>query len=169
MIQSSNSLIGRSLVSGTIAGLTTATAAALAGRYETASFAAPLNATSHIVWGDKAAWQNRPSMKYTMTGFLLNHASAIFWAGFYEKWFAPRPGETNVSPLRPVIGALVVTAGAYVTDYYLVPERLTPGFEKRLSNRSLAAVFGALALGLAISGFVGRRQAEQGAEYSLPR
>jgi len=42
-----------------------------------------------------------------------------------------------------------VTAGAYLIDYHLIPSRFTPGFEKRLSGKSLAAVFVALAMGLA--------------------
>jgi hypothetical protein len=35
-------------------------------------------------------------------------------------------------------------------DFQLTPERLTPGFEHRLSHRSLAAVYGAFAVGLAV-------------------
>ena len=42
------------------------------------------------------------------------------------------------------------SAVAYATDYHVVPERLTPGFEKRLSNESLAIVYGVLAACLAL-------------------
>jgi hypothetical protein len=89
---------------------------------------------------------------------MLNHASAIFWAAFYEYFFGGRDVASNAaSPasgrfVRPVIGAAAVTAGAYITVYYLVPKRLTPGFEKRMSGKSLAAVYGALALSLAATG-----------------
>jgi hypothetical protein len=38
----------------------------------------------------------------------------------------------------------------------LVPERLTPGFEKRLSNKSLLAIYGTLAVGLGL-GLLGKR------------
>ncbi len=66
-------------------------------------------------------------------------------------------------PLCPAVGrdrtvarsliAGVATAGiAYVVDFYVVPKRLTPGFEKRLSNRSLLGIYAALAAGLMISG-----------------
>lgn len=156
MIDTQNS-VGRAVISGTIAGIATALVASMAGRRETGSYAAPLNATSHVVWGDTAAWRNSPSLKYTGTGFLLNHLSAILWAGLYEKWFgrgSVRNSDTTALPasrpfLEPVIGAAAVTAGAYITDYYLVPKRLTPGFEKRVSGKSLMAIYGVLAIGLA--------------------
>lgn len=145
----------RALTSGTVSGIATAIVAALAGKREDGSYAAPLNATSHVLWGDKAAHQDDASFKYTLTGFLLNHASAIFWALFYEKWFGRRATARGAgtsgsrSLAKPILGAAAVTAGAYVTDYYLIPERLTPGFEKRLSGKSLATIFGILAVGLA--------------------
>src|SRR5687768_3261239 len=110
MKQHIESFLGRSLVSGTVAGLATAVTAALAGRKDAASYAAPLNATSHVVWGDTAALQDRASLKYTLTGFLLNHAATIFWASIYEKWLASRPGDSRESPWRPLIGAAALTA-----------------------------------------------------------
>ncbi len=149
--------LGRTLVSGALSGLTTAATAALAGRRETASYAAPLNATSHMLWGDIAAMQDRPSLKYTLTGILLNYGAATFWAAIYEKLFAPRAEDRRSSLMRPVLGAAVVTAGAYVTDYYLVPERFTPGYEKRLSGKALAAIYGMLALGMAARTLAQRR------------
>ncbi len=148
----------QAVTSGTVAGLATALAAGLAGRRETGSYAAPLNATSHIVWGDQAAMRNAPSLKYTLTGFMLNHASAIFWAAIHQRFFGARArGPNQGSLLRPLVGSAVVTAGAYLTDYYLVPKRLTPGFEKRLSGKSLAGIYGVLALGLAVGSLIGRK------------
>lgn len=149
------------LTSGTVAGIATAVTAALAGRRETGSYAAPLNATSHVVWGNQAAMRNRPSLKYTLTGFLINHASTIFWAAIYEKFFGTssrrKMASTTDAIVRPLIGSAVVTAGAYLTDYYLVPDRLTPGFEKRLSGKSLASIYGALAVGLAAGALISRK------------
>jgi hypothetical protein len=158
-------ILERAAVSGTIGGLAAATAASLAGKCENDSYAAPLNATSHIVWGDEAASKDDASLKYTLTGFLLNHGSAIFWAWFYEKFFGTGAGSATAparagnrsanegaaqpSLAQPLLGAAAVTAGAYITDYYLVPKRFTPGFEKRVSGKSLAAIFAALAVGLA--------------------
>jgi hypothetical protein len=148
MTPQSRDLINRTLISGTISGITTALTASATAKHDTGRYPAALNATSHIVWGDRAALQNDASLKYTATGFLLNHASTLFWATIYEKWFAPQPGRRQ-SALQPIVGAAVLTAGAYVTDYYLVPKRFTPGYEKRVSGRSLATIYAALALGLA--------------------
>lgn len=161
VMEKSQGVVGRALISGSIGGLATALAAALAGKREEDSYAAPLNATSHIIWGDKAAHKDEASLKYTVTGFLLNYAATIFWALLYEKWFgrattratarggAAKSRSPGKSIGRPILGAAAVTAGAYVVDYYLIPERFTPGFEKRLSGKSLVTVFGVLAVGLA--------------------
>lgn len=150
----SNSLLTRALASGTVSGLATSAVAALAGKRETASYAAPVNATSHILWGDEAARHDSASLKYTASGFLLNHMAAVMWAAVYEKWVAPAVSRWSatrpaLAPLAATAGGLAVAAGAYVTDYYLVPRRFTPGYEKRLSGQSLACIYGALALGLA--------------------
>jgi hypothetical protein len=166
-------ILRRAIVSGTVGGLAAATAASLAGKCEEGSYAAPLNATSHILWGDEAASKDRASLKYTLTGFLLNHGSAIFWAWFYEKLFGARvagaaassyangranggangrrtKGRTATPSLaQPILGAAAVAASAYVIDYHLIPKRFTPGFEKRVSGKSLAAIFATLAMGLA--------------------
>lgn len=163
--QESKDILGRAMTSGTLGGLAVAITASIAGKRENGSYSAPLNATSHIIWGNEAAREDSASLKYTLTGFLLNHASAIFWALFYEKWFGGRRGpDTRGAESRkasakgpieagqvakPILGAAAVTAGAYITDYHLIPERFTPGFEKRLSGKSLAAIFAALAVGLA--------------------
>lgn len=159
-MQSVGSSIKQALASGTVAGLAVAATAALTGKRETGSYAAPLNATSHIFWGDAAEKNSDASLKYTLTGFLLNHASSIFWASFYERWFGKSraAGQEDRSIARPLIGAAVVTVGAYITDYYLVPKRFTPGFEKRLSGKSLLAIYGALALGMAALDLSARRQ-----------
>lgn len=151
----SNSFLTRALVSGTVAGLATSAVAAFAGKRETASYAAPLNATSHILWGDEAARQDGASVRYTVTGFLLNHLAAIMWAAIHERWVVPAMSRwsatrPSLAPLAMTASGAAVAAGAYVTDYYLVPKRFTPGYEKRLSGKSLALIYGALALGLTV-------------------
>lgn len=156
-MQTTENAIKRALTSGTVAGIATAVAAAVAGRRETGSYAAPLNATSHVLWGDTAAMRNSPTVKFTLTGFLINHASAIFWAAINEKFFGARNNGGKSSMVRPLVGSAIVTAGAYVTDYYLMPKRLTPGFEKRLSDSALATIFGTLAIGLAAGSLISRK------------
>jgi hypothetical protein len=140
------------LISGTIAGVATALAAAVLGERERSSAAAPLNATSHIVFGDEAARQKRPSFKYTGTGFLLNHAATILWASVYEALFGKTTDSRHVG--KALASGAAVAGLAYLTDYYLVPERFTPGFEKPLSGRALATIFGVLALSLPLRGLI---------------
>ena len=138
------SLIARALISGTLAAAATAVAASLAGRRATGSYAASLNATSHIVWGEDAARQNAGSLKYTATGLALNYGASIFWALCYE-WAA---GRGRRSRRRALLSGTSVAAVAYLTDYHVVPQRLTPGFEMRLPGKGLAWIYAALALGL---------------------
>ena len=153
-------ILRRAIFSGTMGGCAAAIAAAIAGKYENNSFAAPLNATSHMIWGDEAARENRYSFKFTFTGLMLNHAAGIFWAIFYEKLFGQcaanerkdinlLTNNNNGSLITPLLGAAAVAAGAYIVDYHLIPRRFTPGFEKRVSGKSLAAILTALAVGLA--------------------
>jgi hypothetical protein len=149
------SLILRALISGSLAAATTTLAAALAGRHATGSYAAPINATSHILWGEAAAYENTPSIKYTATGLLLNHGVTIFWAVFYEML----SGGVRVARGRALLDGALVSTAAYIIDYYVVPRRLTPGFELRLSGKGLRFIYSALAAGLCIRDVLTRQPA----------
>jgi hypothetical protein len=139
-------ILNRSLCAGACAtAATTATLAACAAM-EHDPVAAPINSVSHIAWGDEAASHDEVSMKYTATGFALNAVAVTSWAAVHELMFG---SSVNGDPLKALASGAAVSAVAYLTDYHLVPARLTPGFEKRLSNRSLFAVYAALALSLA--------------------
>jgi hypothetical protein len=71
----------------------------------------------------------------------------VFWATLFERWrLAQRAPE---SPRVVVPAAVVTAAAACFCDYHLTPRRFTPGFERRLSQRSLCFVYGAIAAGLA--------------------
>jgi hypothetical protein len=125
--------------------LTTATILCLGHERDTSMWA-PLNAVSHITFGDEAAWHTELSAKYTGTGTALNTAAIFSWAAAHAGVMRLLPRQD----LPAAIGAAVaVSAGAYLVDYYVVPRRLTPGFEKRLSGRSLFWIYSALAAGLA--------------------
>jgi hypothetical protein len=139
------SLITRALVSGTAAAAMASIAAAIAGRRNTGSYAAPINATSHIMWGDKAAHQDSASFKYTATGALFNYGGSIFWALLYEGLVGKYP-----APGKALTRSALITTAAYVTDYRIVSRRFTPGFEKRLRGRFLALIYGAFGVGLCI-------------------
>ena len=138
--------VRNALISGTIAGIATAVTAALCARRYDMAPAAPINAVSHVVWGDEAGAQDEASVKYTATGFVTNHAACIFWAAIYEAVFGA--GAQRGEAGKALLGAALVTGVAYVTDYHLVPRRLTPGYELRLPGRALAAIYGALAAAL---------------------
>lgn len=135
------------LLAAGIATVATTLAAALLGQREAGSPAAPLNATSHILWGDEAAEQDGFSPQYTLVGAVLNAGAMFGWAALQElivgRW--ARKG----SPLRAMAAGTATSAIAYATDYHVVPERLTPGFEKRLCSESLGIVYVVLAASLA--------------------
>lgn len=105
-----------------------------------------VNAISHIVWGDRAGSIHGPTLRHTGTGVILNFLACAFWAGFYR---AGRRVLPETDPLRraAVLG-LGTSAIAYITDYYVVPRRFTPGFELTLSRESFPWIYGVLAIGL---------------------
>lgn len=131
------------------------------GKLQTGSAAAPLNATSHIAWGDKAAKEDEADAKHTAVGAGLNAAAMYAWSavleGAFGKWVR-RAEQDGTSPLlRAAVAGASVSALAYVTDYYVVPKRFTPGFEKRLSPWALATTYGVLAASLAVGSLWAQR------------
>jgi hypothetical protein len=128
--------------------LGTTAVAALAGEAENRAPLGPINAVSHILFGDEAARHDELSAKHTLSGALLNTAAVGSWAVVGELLFG---GDRRPTTLPAALAVGAVVAGlAYVTDYHVVPDRLTPGFEKRVSNKSLLAIYGALAVGLGL-------------------
>lgn len=138
-------LVRYAILSGSIASVVSTLAAAWCGRHESGHAASATNATSHWIWGDGAARQNRTSWRYTAVGYFIHHAASIFWALFFE-WWIGRAGVKNV-PIK----AAATSALACFVDFRLTPPRLTPGFEKRLSRRSLFLVYAAFAVGLLVA------------------
>jgi hypothetical protein len=136
----------RALISGTLAAAAVTVVASFASRRATGSYASALNASSHIIWGDRAARRHAYTMKYTGVGFLANYGASMLWALVYEM-LGRRKRRGRLRALRD---SALVSAIAYLVDYHVVPRRLTPGFELRLPTRALAAVYGALAVGLAL-------------------
>lgn len=145
----------RGLVSGTSASLLSTAALAAMGKGETGSSFAPTNAISHWIWGDRAMRRDNPSLRYTLTGYLIHHLSATFWAVLFERFMGERLDRTNTA--QTLQAATLASAVACFTDYQLTPKRLRPGYEKRLSTSSLAVVYGAFGLGLAAGVLLSRR------------
>jgi hypothetical protein len=139
------------LVSGTFASVASATALVVAGRRELNDAAAPLNGPSQWIWGRHAPYRDGFSLRHTGLGYGIHHLSSIFWAVWFER-ARPRP------PRYGLRAAIATSSFACFVDYCCTPQRLTPGFEKRLSRRALFATYLAFALGLAASGLIRRRE-----------
>jgi hypothetical protein len=139
----------RALMSGAAASLLSAVVLAIAGKVENGAPAGPLNGPSQWIYGRKAAYQRRASLRHTLTGFLIHHISATGWALLHERLFGrDKPAQSANTRLKR---AAMTAAVANVVDYQLTPKRLQPGFEAQLSRKSLFVVYAAVALGLAVS------------------
>jgi hypothetical protein len=86
-------------------------------------------------------------------GYIIHHASAVFWAVLFEGITSER--ERSTGKLARNAAAVMATAG--LLDYGLLPKRLTPGFERVLSTRSTIIGFAGLAAGFVIGGIPARR------------
>jgi hypothetical protein len=133
------------LVTGTVASVLSTGVLALLAKRENKSVFQPTNATSHWLHGDRAARRRGFDTAHTVVGYATHHASALFWALPFEMWLASRPRRNTGELFRD---ACAMSAIAAAIDYGVVPKRLTPGWELVLSKRSLAATYGAMALGL---------------------
>lgn len=139
------------LVSGSLAALLSAAYLAWAG-HRRGQPAAPVNAISHWLFGDRSLRQDASSLKYTLTGYVTHHLAAIFWGVLHAKaWGARAPAK---EPIPALAGAVTAATVACVVDYQLTPKRLTPGFEHRLGRPEMANVYAFFALGLAIGTLV---------------
>jgi hypothetical protein len=143
---------GDAITSGSIAAAATAGAAAACGARESGSAMAAINAVSHIVWGPAASNVRAADVKHTLPGLALNAGASIFWAVLYERLFGEAADRGDAR--RALIGGGAVAALAYLIDYHAVPKRLTPGWEERVSNGSLAVIYTALALSLPVRGLL---------------
>jgi hypothetical protein len=144
------------LITGAAASIASTAALALCGRRETGNAAAPVNAVSHWVWDKEAFAADRPSARHTLTGYLVHHGAALFWATLHARAWGMH--EENKRPLRALAGGAAASAVACFVDYRLTPERLTPGFEHRLSGKSMALAYACFGLGLALGSMALRRR-----------
>jgi hypothetical protein len=149
-------LMARVLRTALPASAATTAALAICGHADGGNAIAPLNAVSHIPWGDSAGEQEGASVQYTATGIALNAMAIASWSLVYELAFGRVARKGNIS--AALLGGASVAALAYVTDYYVVPKRFTPGFEKRLSPTSMLAVYSTLALSLPLACLLERRR-----------
>jgi hypothetical protein len=136
----------RALVSGAIAGLASALAAAACSRAERRPPRRPMNAVSHIYDGGAPPPHDGRNGRNTVLGFGIHMAASVWWALFFEALLRRRAERSRRAALA---AGSTLAAAAYLVDYHVVAERFRPGFERYLSNRSLLAVYAALAVGFA--------------------
>ncbi|HWI84114.1 hypothetical protein [Ramlibacter sp.] len=135
-------------ISGSVASVLSAAALALAGRRENGAPAAPVNAISHWLWDRQALRQDGPSVRHTLAGYLIHHAASVWWGTWHAKAWGGRARAKRPAPA--LAGATAAAAVAWFVDYRMTPQRLTPGFEHRLSTGALVAVYACFAVGLAL-------------------
>lgn len=136
------------VVAGTAASLLSTAVLAAAGLRQAGSAVAPTNAVSHWLWGDESLHAQQPSWRHTVTGYVTHHLASIFWASLYSLAYGHRD-EAKRLP-QAVAGGVATSAVALLVDYQMVPKRLTPGYEHRLSTSAMLATYGALAAGFAL-------------------
>ena len=141
----------RALCSGSCASLISTLFVSWFSHRRSGAPAAGTNATSHWIWPRLAHHRTGWSMRHTLTGYLIHHASSVFWATAFE---ALRQGSRT--PQRIVALASITAATAYVVDYKVVPSRLTPGFERRLQPSDMFCIYAAFSVGLALPWLLGR-------------
>jgi len=148
-----SSVLSRTALSGGAAALLSLVALMTQSRRDTGTPWTGINAVSHWLYGDPALRRHSLSGRYTAPGVVIHTLSSLLWAGLHRLVLRAvrRPGVPSIAAT-----AAAVTAVAALTDLRLVPERLTPGFERRLAPRSVALVYVAFALGLAAAAGWGR-------------
>lgn len=159
-MESWNTAFRRGFVGGAVSSLLSTAALALLGRRATGSPYAATNAISHWIWGDEALRANAPTLRHTVPGYVIHHGSAMFWSVLFERVcgrLLDRLLDRN-APVLTLGAAGAASAVACFVDYRLTPARLQPGFEHHLSRPSLAVVYGAFGVGLALGAALSRRQ-----------
>ncbi|CAN7683122.1 hypothetical protein LJR289_005406 [Pseudoduganella sp. LjRoot289] len=146
----------RGALTGSVASATSALALAVCSQGENRSPFSAVNAVSHWLWGDKAARKDQPSMRYTLLGYGIHHASSVFWGVLFERWF--RRVLARREPAATAAAGTAMAAVACFVDYQMTPRRLHPGYEQRLSVPSLTLVYAAFGAGLALGALAGRRR-----------
>jgi hypothetical protein len=149
-------------VSGSAASVLSTLVLGLAGRRQTASWTAPTNSTSHWIWGRPALHADAPTCRHTATGYAIHHTAAVFWGVLHARSTLAMPATFRAGPA--VAAGLAAAAVVCFVDYRATPQRLTPGFEHRLSTMALVLVYGAFGLGMALGSLAWRHANTAGRE-----
>lgn len=142
------------MLTGMVINLVTVSAAARQTQKETGSALISLNAVSHWIWGGRAAYRQKLSAKYTLTGFVIHHFASLFWGLIFERFWGHAAEYSSIR--RAYAGACAIAAASYVVDYWIAPKRLTPGWDLRLSQYALGSIYTSIALSLPLRGLLWR-------------
>jgi hypothetical protein len=163
-------LLKRSLVSGSIASIVSTAMISHRSNIDAISALSGTNATSHWLWGEKAKHKHDYSLRFTLIGYGIHHLCSVFWAVIFERNLIAQGAvafddvaenlqqkavvqkEVAPGPVQPssiMAKAALISLGAYTVDYYLIPKRFTPGFERHLNRKSMFCVYASFAVGLA--------------------
>jgi hypothetical protein len=149
------SIVRRAFWSGSMAALTSAAVASREAVNHGSSAVAPMNAVAHCLWPGEALIDERPSVRLTGAGILIHWGSGVFWGMAFEMLLGRK-----TSPVRIAGTAAATAAIAYVVDYHVVPESVTPGFEAHVPRRSFLPIYAALGAGLALAALAGQYRRE---------
>lgn len=155
-MKSTQQALKDSIIPALTADLAVMATVAARGRQESRSALAPINSTSHVLWGAEAGWVEGFSARHSLPGLMINAGAGFWWALVFQKLFGELADRRG--PVAAVAGGMATVALAYVVDYKLLPKRLMPGWELRISDRSLFLSLAAMGLGLGVGAILGRRQ-----------
>lgn len=140
---------------GLLGGTAATATVAMRCRRDGGSGWAPINATSHVLYGPRAAHASGATWAQTVPGLIINLGAGLWWALVFETLFGrqiERRGATGA-----VLGGATTGALAYLLDYRLLPRRLSPGWELSVSRRSVGMGLAALGAGLAVGAMLRKR------------
>lgn len=138
------------LMPGLLAGVLFTLAAALLGRRSGSGAAAALNAPSHVIWGDAALRERRLTVRHTVPGVVINTGAGAFWAAVMRRLFPRSASRLSVS----LLAGAAVSGLAWLVDYRLIPDRLSPGIQHQVPGGALLAIHGLFALGLGVGAWL---------------
>jgi hypothetical protein len=131
-------------IGAALTGTTTLAVLAASGTENAGSWGA-INSVSHIVDGDDVQYENCFSVRDSLIGLGINSTAMFSWAFLYSGLFG------SIRWPKTLLSGTAMAAAAYVTDYYIVPKRYTPGIEKKIGPKSIFVVYAIIAITLALS------------------
>ena len=140
-------ILRRAVFVGSVASVVSTLMVSRRSALDSGTPASGTNSTSHWLWGERAHHRRDVTLRYTGVGFVIHHLCSIFWGAVYERWFVDPKDVFS----RMAGKAVAVSALAAAADYLVTPKRLTPGFERHLTLRSMVLVYVTFAGGLAMA------------------